>query len=784
MVRRLAVAVAVSLIATAPAGAATGTFTCVELQNALNNAGNGDVITLSDDHLCNQSYTLPSFPVPAGAENYKQWTLAGTNGSGFDGTGLAQRVLTGDDVHRLLIQNLTFVDSTATGAGADGGAISITGDSALQVFSSSFFRNSAPDRGGAISFVPDAVPDAGMTGMSINGNTFGSDTDPNQGNGAGTGGAVWVNSPGNGNKSFIDNLFGNNIASNEQAGGGDGGAVAYILTSAGSSDNVSLNDNRFVKNTAAGSGGGASITSPGSLNVSNELYDRNKVGVLDGGGDDPRAHVGGGLSVVSPSVVQQQHNVFTGNTVDAFPNGQDYGGGGESIVGNGFSVNSSFNRWVGNAVAGQPPASGSESTGGALHIQGNNAVFHGLVDDFAANSVGPLGEGGGIYTGAAFGTILELKETTVAGNTVGSGGEFPGIAGDANDGLFLINSIVWNGAGDIGGFGGVNAQFSDACNGGAAYSGNGNICADPLLVNPAAGDIHQTAQSPTIDAGSDDLFNQTGERNPEDYEGDPRPTDGDGDGHTVDMGADESPAAGPPPPPHVPQCSDGVDNDGDGAIDLADPGCLPGPTDDNEGDESPGDLVLCGSRQISLVRADVKGSKVTLSGFVSAKHAGGKVQLSIRYLGKRGKPTKLGSVTAKSDGSFQGRVAKPSRRLFKLARYRAQIGTAKSVELKLPQSLASTSLKEVAGNRLELRGQVDRRLLGKRNAVVVKRILCGRYTTVGQAKPNRKGRYVVRFPAPTTTTGSALYRAETKVLARPGSKRYVKQFARAIGITF
>ena len=33
-----------------------------------------------------------------------------------------------------------------------------------------------------------------------------------------------------------------------------------------------------------------------------------------------------------------------------------------------------------------------------------------------------------------------------------------------------------------------------------------------------------------------------GERAPEDYEGDPRPTDGDGDGFTVDMGADETPA--------------------------------------------------------------------------------------------------------------------------------------------------------------------------------------------------------------------------------------------------
>jgi hypothetical protein len=113
----------------------------------------------------------------------------------------------------------------------------------------------------------------------------------------------------------------------------------------------------------------------------------------------------------------------------------------------------------------------------------------------------------------------------------------------------------------------------------------------------------------------------------------------------------------------------------------------------------------------------------------------------------------------------------------------AQVGGAKSVELKLPQSLASSSLKQAAGGMLELRGQVDRTVLGKRNAVVVRRILCGQYTTVGQAKPDRKGRYAVRFPAP-ASGGSALYRAESRVLARPGSKRYVKQFARAIGITF
>ena len=39
----------------------------------------------------------------------------------------------------------------------------------------------------------------------------------------------------------------------------------------------------------------------------------------------------------------------------------------------------------------------------------------------------------------------------------------------------------------------------------------------------------------------------------------------------------------------------------------------------------------------------------------------------------------------------------------------------------------------------------------------------------------------MRFPAP-LLGAAALYRAESKVLAKRGSKRYVKQFARAIGI--
>jgi hypothetical protein len=66
--------------------------------------------------------------------------------------------------------------------------------------------------------------------------------------------------------------------------------------------------------------------------------------------------------------------------------------------------------------------------------------------------------------------------------------------------------------------------------------------------------------------------------------------------------------------------------------------------------------------------------------------------------------------------------------------------------------------------------------------VLVRRLVCGHYGTVGSVRPNKRGAYTLRFTAPSLATAS-LYRAETRVLAKPGSRRYVKQFARAIGIT-
>ena len=358
-------------------------------------------------------------------------------------------------------------------------------------------------------------------------------------------------------------------------------------------------------------------------------------------------HLGGGLHLENNGAnTRQANNVFQGNAIEAIPNGQDYAGGGQAIAGDGATTRSDFDRFVDNTVAGQPPASAFESEGGGLSYTGSGSVFHGWLAMIAGNDIGANGQGGGAYAGASAPySALEFFDSTVAGNSVGAGGAYPGLAGSGDDRLQLTNSIVFNEATpDIGGFalhgdaaGTHGHRYSDACEpDGTAFPGEANICADPLLVDPAGGDIHQTKLSPTIDKGNDELFFAEEEFPVEDFEGDPRPTDGDGDGHTVDMGADESPAGFAVVPPVVvpptgttptPQCSDGRDNDGDLAVDRQDPGCLGAggaynAADANEGDESVRDLVLCGRREISLVRADARGGRVVLTGLVAAGSVG------------------------------------------------------------------------------------------------------------------------------------------------------------------
>ncbi|HYI37373.1 MAG TPA: hypothetical protein VEX39_12235 [Thermoleophilaceae bacterium] len=783
------------------------TTTCANLQTELNNAdtnaqgGFANTYTITLQGTCTGQYQLPNFPSP-GAGEYKVVTLKGNPADGPDGFDPAApgRPLTGTNVNRFELQNLTFRNGTH---GGNGGAVAIAGESSLGVRFSTFLNNHATGNGGALyfsqSFPAAALPIPGS--LNIQESTFGSLTDAALGNSAdANGGAVSVEAPGVGASSSGINgsLFAKNVAK------GNGGGFDWIIAGA---DNLSLNNNRFSANKAGGSGGGGhvKIANASFLNIGGELYDGNSVEPISGNGPTPD-HFGGGLYIENGgSNPRLRQNQFTGNSVKAFANGTDYGGGGAAIINtkppaqlNPPTTLSELDRFTQNTVAGQPDLSADESEGGGLYFAGADSVFNARLAVLAGNSIGPNGEGGGAYAGAAVGgTLLEFHDSTVAGNTVGAGGEAAGLAGNGDDQLKLRNSIVWNGPPkpDIDGFAQTDIAYSDACQGvnGVVPSGAGNICVDPLLANAPAGNIHQTGAGPTVDKGNDAAFFEVAGEGPfTDFEGDPRPTDGDGDGHTTDMGADEGPAFVRPVKPFVPgtvttsgtkpQCADARDNDGDGAVDSQDPGCSTA-ADADEGDESVRDLVLCGRRTISLVRADVRGGRVRLSGLVASRVARRPVTILANYGGKaKGSAfTKRATVRANSRGQFSASVAPPPKRLFTKARFQARVGGSRSASLKLPQSLASSSIRK-SGSSIVIRGQVDRGVLGKRNAVVIQRLVCGRLRTVGSAKPDRRGRYVVRFKAPALGT-AALYRATGRVLARPGSKRYVRQFARAVGIT-
>ncbi|HEX7609805.1 MAG TPA: hypothetical protein VF380_03945 [Solirubrobacteraceae bacterium] len=237
--------------------------------------------------------------------------------------------------------------------------------------------------------------------------------------------------------------------------------------------------------------------------------------------------MGAGLDFVGPDSghpdpVTQSGNVFDSNSLVALSGAGNYGGGGEWLEG--ASLTSVADRFSRNFVAGTTGANWSWAAGLGIvnptcsalaptESTLENAVVEG-------NSLGPgtpedIG-GSGIYLGCgpspANPNHLTLLDSTVTGNSTAGG--IAGIEGDTADQLVLANSIVAGDTGgpETGGFDGpgasVSATYSDVCAGSSPLSGVGNMCANPLLADngsPASFDVHETAASPTIDAGSNAL---------------------------------------------------------------------------------------------------------------------------------------------------------------------------------------------------------------------------------------------------------------------------------------
>jgi hypothetical protein len=519
--------------------------TCATLQVELNLANTGDTVTLTN---AGTPCTAPTITYPITLPN-KEITLTGAAaGDGFDGGGTAQ-LLTGTDVGGTVISNLTFQNGHTTG---HGGAILIDGTAHPTISNCTFLGNLSTGTGAV-----DLVGSGGT--ITLTGNTFGG-TASGAGN-ASSGafpGAVWIDSHTDvtvTHNSFIDNT-------SDGTNNGDGGAGAIFVVSRSSGANIIFTNNTVSGNSetsGGGIGGGATLQGL-NVTVTANSFIGNSIGSGNSGGP---GSFGGGLDIVASGptgALTQSHNLFQDNHIGAYEDtsarGTEvyFGGGGEFAQTP--SITSFDDTFIGNTVDGG--FGNTTGAGGGLGVQGDpggsNKTTLTASNLVATNNTVKVsedgeGNGGGVYAGFVAGCAvalcpaeIDLFDSTITANSADSG---PGMSGGVvTDVGKVTNSIVYGNTGNAAqlNFGSLTVTSSDSCSAAnTAYTGTGNVCVNPSLVNPAGNDVHETAASPTINAGNNALI-PSGVGT--DYAGQARIIGG-----TVDMGAAEFSPVIPTTPP-------------------------------------------------------------------------------------------------------------------------------------------------------------------------------------------------------------------------------------------
>jgi hypothetical protein len=443
---------------------------CSQLQTKLNEAKEGEVITLAA--LCTESNSgaaKGSFELPPVAN----LTIQGLGGSpaGFDGTGASSFALEGVGdglvLRNLVIENYTLAEKSAVRLYPSNGALpEIESDSFLNDSSTT---SESSDAGGALYILAYSSACAYTGPLQITNSTFQGDSIDDTST-----------------KGTLD----------------QGGAVyAEIVCDTTSSPihYATLTGNTFTGDSIKTSGKGEAFG--GAL------------------------FLGNGSQAEILMSATQTGNIFESDAIVGSAPHDVYGGGGEWAPS--LDLSSTNDRFVDDSLP-EPRGTAASSSGGGLgvitSICSEKATASAVLDNavVAANTIGIPDEGGqsegaGIYAGCEpvkpNGHFhLTLNDSTVSGNQAPEG--VSGVDGEVADQLVLANSIVKGNSGnaDIGGFeagssGSITSSFSDACvpSSSTALPGAGNLCVEPQLVDAASGDVHETSSSPTIDAGSNAL---------------------------------------------------------------------------------------------------------------------------------------------------------------------------------------------------------------------------------------------------------------------------------------
>jgi hypothetical protein len=316
--------------------------------------------------------------------------------------------------------------------------------------------------------------------------------------------------------------------------------IQYAIDQADVGDTINVaagiyDENITLKDGVAVLGAGADVTvidggGNGTIITADSVGPTTKLeGFTVAHGNAPR---GGGMYNKNSSPVVTAC-IFTSNTTACGGGIYNYHSS-PTITGCTFSVNSASMR------------------GGGIYNDANSSpVVANCI--FSANSAAD--QGGGMYNNDS---SPSLTNCTFSSNTAAYGGGMCNYRSSPT----VNNCILWDSDSEI--YNVISTpliSYSDVRRG---YVGEGNIDADPLFVDPAAGDFHLSPGSPCLDAGDNALV-------PDwlttDFEGDPRiAARGNNIANIaiVDMGADENylPSSSPPPenppPPTTPEEAGGT----------------------------------------------------------------------------------------------------------------------------------------------------------------------------------------------------------------------------------
>ena len=238
----------------------------------------------------------------------------------------------------------------------------------------------------------------------------------------------------------------------------DGGQNASVVTFNSNEDTLSVISGFAITNGRYGTGGGVRCELNSSATIEDNIIK-----------DNYASGNGGGIYCSDNTQTIIRDNIIEGNTLS------------------GIFVNRGQQRITGNIIRNNTAWNG----GGINAWYSQAMIANNLIVNNTADS-----RGGGILS-AQFDSNepIQLCNNTIVGNSAPTGGGICFWWGAKSEPV-VKNCVIWGNNSQISG--GATVMYSDIQGGG---SGEGNIDADPLFVNPDNGDYHLQASSPCIDVG-------------------------------------------------------------------------------------------------------------------------------------------------------------------------------------------------------------------------------------------------------------------------------------------